>query len=306
MATQRCDFSRIAARKTIFLHLRSPPPRLTSTRGRTDNSEIQVLVSSLDNILIPAQDATQRRGAATTRREAGLGARGVTKINTGTRTSKHQDSDPHAQKQPTRRHKRCKQPTRRHKRCIPIAVLLQRSLTSASVQVRVSCWCASLKATQETHRNMMILHCLQSWEESEMIIGYGPPPTKAALTMQLATKDLQQNPEQSQHKEKSAEPWHDAWTHQATIQTPTHTPCTQLLPRHGTPTMTVIPCKTHSMKNIGILSPLLGRPDTIPSGKDTGTPARSSDLCRGVSMDCNFWQTRSCRCRFCTRHERAR
>jgi len=84
------------------------------------------------------------------------------------------------------------------------------------------------------------------------------------------------------------------------IQTLTHTPCTQLLPRHGTPAMTVIPCKTHSMKNIGILSPLLGRPDTIPSGKDTGIPARSSDLCRGVSTDCNFWQIRSCRCGFCT------
>jgi len=48
-----------------------------------------------------------------------------------------------------------------------------------------------------------------------MIIGYGPPPTQAALTMQHATKDLQQNLEQSQHKEKSAKPWHDAWTHQA-------------------------------------------------------------------------------------------
>jgi len=74
---------------------------------------------------------------------------------------------------------------------------------------------ASLKATQETYRNMMILHCCQSWEESKMIIGYGSPPTKDALTMQHATKDLQQNLEQSQHKEKSAEPWHDAWTHQA-------------------------------------------------------------------------------------------
>ena len=65
------------------------------------------------------------------------------------------------------------------------------------------------------------------------------------------------------------------------IQTLTHTPCTQLLPRRGTPAMTVIPCKTHSMKNIGILSPPLRLPDTIPSGKDTGIPARSSDLCRG-------------------------
>jgi len=43
---------------------------------------------------------------------------------------------------------------------------------------------ASLKATQETHCNMMILHCRQSWEESEMTIGHGPPPTTAARTMQ--------------------------------------------------------------------------------------------------------------------------
>jgi len=75
--TQRCDFPRIAAKKIIFLHLWSPSLRLTSTCGRTDNSEIQGLATSWDNILIPAQDATQRRGAATTRREAGLGARGV-------------------------------------------------------------------------------------------------------------------------------------------------------------------------------------------------------------------------------------
>jgi len=38
---------------------------------------------------------------------------------------------------------------------------------------------ASLKAIQETHRNMMIQHCRQSWEESEATIGYGPPPTTA-------------------------------------------------------------------------------------------------------------------------------
>jgi len=105
---------------------------------------------------------------------------------------------------------------------------------------------------------------------------------------------------------KENQPSH-AMTHGRTklaMLTLTHTPCTQLLPRHGTPTMTVMPCKDHSMKNICILpvSPLLGRPDTIPSGKDTGIPARSSDLCRGMSTDCNFWRTRSCRCR----HERSR
>jgi len=43
---------------------------------------------------------------------------------------------------------------------------------------------ASLKATQETHRNMMILHCRQSWEESGMTISYDPPPTAAAPTTQ--------------------------------------------------------------------------------------------------------------------------
>jgi len=36
---------------------------------------------------------------------------------------------------------------------------------------------ASLKAIQETHRNLMIQHCRQSWEQSETTIGYGPPPT---------------------------------------------------------------------------------------------------------------------------------
>jgi len=39
-----------------------------------------------------------------------------------------------------------------------------------------------LKANQETHRNMMILHCRQSWEESEFIIGYGLPTTTATPT----------------------------------------------------------------------------------------------------------------------------
>ena len=41
---------------------------------------------------------------------------------------------------------------------------------------------ASLKAIQEVHRNMMIQHCRQSWEESERIIGFGPPPSAAIET----------------------------------------------------------------------------------------------------------------------------
>jgi hypothetical protein len=48
------------------------------------------------------------------------------------------------------------------------------------------------------------------------------------------------------------------------------------------------------MKKTSTLRPLLGRPDTIPSGKDTGKPARSSDLCRGASRTCKFLQHRSC------------
>ena len=96
------------------MHLQTPPPRLASNCGRTDNSEIQGLASPWDIILIPAQDATKQRGAATTRREAGLGARGVTNYTTGTRTSKPQDSNPQAHTQPTRRHKRCKPDGREH------------------------------------------------------------------------------------------------------------------------------------------------------------------------------------------------
>jgi len=91
-----------------------PPLRLTTTRGRTDNSEHRAWQALGIIILIRAWDATQRRGAATTRQEAGLCARGVTKTTTGTRTSKHQDSDPQAHKQPTRRHNRCKPDGRKH------------------------------------------------------------------------------------------------------------------------------------------------------------------------------------------------
>ena len=91
-----------------------PPTEATSPRGRTDNSEHRTWQALGIIILIPARGATQRRGAPTTRQEAGLGARGVTKTTTVTRTNKHQDSDPHAQKQPTRRHKRCKPDGREH------------------------------------------------------------------------------------------------------------------------------------------------------------------------------------------------
>ena len=41
---------------------------------------------------------------------------------------------------------------------------------------------ASMKATQELHRNMMIQHCLRSWEDSELLIGHGPSPVLAERT----------------------------------------------------------------------------------------------------------------------------
>jgi len=91
-----------------------PSTEDSSSGGRTDNSDTQVLASSWDTILIPARDATQRRGATTTRQSAGLGARGVTKTTTGTRTSKLQDSDPPAHEQLTRRHNRCRPDGRKH------------------------------------------------------------------------------------------------------------------------------------------------------------------------------------------------
>ena len=70
--------------------------------GKTDNSDTQGLASPWDYILTPAQDATQQRGAATSRRAAGLGAKSVTEICTGTNSSKAQDSDTQANKQPPR------------------------------------------------------------------------------------------------------------------------------------------------------------------------------------------------------------
>jgi len=91
-----------------------PPTETTSSRGRTDNSEHRTWQALGIIILIPARDATQRRGAGTTRQEVGLGARGVTKTTTGTRTSKLHDSDPPAHEQPTWRHNRCKPDGRKH------------------------------------------------------------------------------------------------------------------------------------------------------------------------------------------------
>jgi len=51
---------------------------------------------------------------------------------------------------------------------------------------------ASLKVTQKTHRNVLFLHCRQSWEESEMTIGHGPPLITAARTRQYGEGPAEQ------------------------------------------------------------------------------------------------------------------
>jgi len=92
----------------------SAPHRGLSSAVRQINSIHRAWQTLGIIILLPARDASQRRGAATSRQEAGLGARGVTKTTTGTRTSKPQDSDPQAHKELTRRHNRCKPDGRKH------------------------------------------------------------------------------------------------------------------------------------------------------------------------------------------------
>ena len=77
-------------------------------------------------------------------------------------------------------------------------------------------------------------------------------------------------------------------------KSPTHSTGTALLPWRNNPKKSKNPCKTNPMRKTSLMRPLLGRPDTIPSGKDTGKPARSSDLCRGASRACKLLQHRSC------------
>ena len=71
------------------------------------------------------------------------------------------------------------------------------------------------------------------------------------------------------------------------IQTPTTIPGAQFSPRHGTLASTEIMHKTHQTEKKDTLSSLPGLHDTIPSGKDAGIPARSSDLRRGTSTEYN-------------------
>jgi len=121
-----------------------------------------------------------------------------------------------------------------------------------------------------------------------------------------ATEDLQQNPANNQHKAKLAEPGHKTWAYQASNTD------SDKLPMHAAPSAS----RHHRHDSDYMQNSLIGknrhtelaprRPDTIPSGKDTGTPAQSSGLFIGVSTDCKFQQARSCNCRPFTLHERAR
>ena len=67
---------------------------------------------------------------------------------------------------------------------------------------------------------------------------------------------------------------------------------TQLFPRHALhshspSTRTLISCSIHLTKDVSKLSLFFGRPDTIPSGKDTGTPRRLSNWCGKDNTGCN-------------------
>ena len=91
-----------------------------------------------------------------------------------------------------------------------------------------------------------------------------------------------------------------------TLQTPLYSPCSQSPPRPDILATAATTGRPHPKAKICTLSLLPGRPDTIPSGKDTGTLARSSGQCRGVSTDCKSWQARSCNCRPFILHKGAR
>ena len=64
--------------------------------------------------------------------------------------------------------------------------------TSAQEPINANKLNASLKANQESYQNMMVHHCLKSWEESEITIGHGPPPMSEGPT----TENRKETPEQ--------------------------------------------------------------------------------------------------------------
>jgi len=78
-------------------------------------------------------------------------------------------------------------------------------------------------------------------EQARLVLGPEQGTEQGQLPRHTA-KVLQQNPEQSQQKEKSAEPWHDEWTLQAShTDSDTHSmhtaPAAPRHPRHDSDTM---------------------------------------------------------------------
>jgi len=54
---------------------------------------------------------------------------------------------------------------------------------------------ALLKATQESYHSMLALHCLQSWEASQITVGYGPvPPTEEKQEENVTKSSEQEDP----------------------------------------------------------------------------------------------------------------
>jgi len=166
------------------------------------------LASPWDTISIPAQDATQQRGAATTRREASLGAKGVTNHTTGTRTSKHPDFNPQVT-QSTRRHTTCKPDGREHDTHIihiqgPHSPPLRLDLTTpAKQQTQQQPYgpAGTLGQNSELSPRLARHHPLgEGYGQARSVLG-PEQGTEQGMLPRHATQGLQQKPVPSQHKE---------------------------------------------------------------------------------------------------------
>ena len=120
------------------------------------------------------------------------------------------------------------------------------------------------------------------------------------------TKALQQHPEQSQHTETPAEPWHDTWApqvnHTDTDTHSTHTaPPAPRLPRHDSDTMQN---SLHEKYRHAESAPWSAR--YHPPGEGHGLTGTVLGLVQGSEHEMQFLENRSCRCRLCTRYEGAR
>jgi len=147
----------------------------------------------------------------------------------------------------------------------------------------------------------------EGYEQAHSVLGPEQGTGQGQLS-EHATEILQKNPTRGQHKGKLTDPGHKTWAHQANTTDPV------TLSMHAVPSASQhhhydSDHRQNSLKGANKyteLAPRSARHPVIPSGKDTGTPALSSGLGRGVSTDCKPWQARSCNCRPFILHERAR